>query len=155
MPSPWLSPATLLVGTSPALAIAIVTESRAKGPLATVGTELVVLLELATALLFLVCLEGSRVVFGLSTAAALAIGAVWWLLSGRTAFGAVLGGLFALYLRYVGREVTVMLLGLCAALSGFAEPLGFEPFLAGLAAGVSSSRKRDGASRRCVCARRD
>ena len=129
--------ATLLVGSSPAVAIAIITESRAKGPLATVGTELVVLLELATALVFMVCLEGSRVAFGLSDLprGSLAIGAVWSLL-GSAAFGAVLGGLFALYLRYVGREVTVMLLALCAALSGFAEPLGFEPFLAGLAAGV-------------------
>ena len=33
---------------------------------------------------------------------------------GSVAFGAILGALFALYVRYVGREVTVVLLALCA-----------------------------------------
>ncbi len=44
--------------------------------------------------------------------------------------------MFTLYLQVVGREITVVLLVLCGVVTGFAAPLGFEPFLAGLAAGL-------------------
>ena len=33
------------------------------------------------------------------------------------AFGVLVGALFALYMRYVAREVTLVLLGVCAVLS--------------------------------------
>ena len=40
-----------------------------------------------------------------------------WEIGGAVAFGVLVGALFALYLRYVGREVTLVLLGVCALLS--------------------------------------
>jgi trehalose 6-phosphate synthase len=129
--------ATLLLGTSPAVTIAVITEGRSRGVVSDLATELVVLLELTTVVLLVVCLELARVAFGVPerSAVTLLVGSAWSLL-GSAAFGAMMGAAFALYLRYVGREVTVVLLALCVVLSGFAELSGFEPFLAGLAAGV-------------------
>ena len=64
------------------------------------------------------------------------IGITLWALAGSIAFGAACGAVFTLYLQVIGREITVVLLVLCGVLTGFAAPLGFEPFLAGLAAGL-------------------
>ena len=47
-----------------------------------------------------------------------------------------LGALFALYLRYVGREVTVVLIALCALITGLARAFDLRAALAGLAAGL-------------------
>ncbi len=129
--------ATLLLGTSPAITIAVITEGRARGPLSDLSTEVVVMLEVVTVVLLVTCLEGARAVFGVPDRSAwLLFGGAIWTLAGSVAFGTLMGAAFTLYLRYVGREVTVVLLALCAALSGFADLFGFEPFLTGLAAGL-------------------
>ncbi len=128
--------ATLFVGTSPAVTIAVITEERARGPLADLAMDVVVLMELATLGLFLIGLQGARVAFGVASPDGSMLVDAAWSLVGSTAFGAAMGGLFALYLKYVGRELTVVLLALCAGLSGFAPVFGLEPFLAGLAAGI-------------------
>jgi trehalose 6-phosphate synthase len=57
-------------------------------------------------------------------------------LLGSMAFGALVGGLFALYLRYVGREVTIVLLAVCLVLGRLADSFGFESCVAGLTAGI-------------------
>jgi Kef-type K+ transport system membrane component KefB len=59
-----------------------------------------------------------------------------WEMVGSVAFGAVVGALFAFYLRFVRREVTLALLGLCALLAFAAPRLDFELILAALAAGL-------------------
>ena len=64
------------------------------------------------------------------------VATVTWSLAGSAAFGACCGALFTFYLRYIGREITIALLTLCAGLAGFAAPLGFDPFMSGLAAGL-------------------
>jgi trehalose-6-phosphate synthase len=52
------------------------------------------------------------------------------------AFGCLVGALFALYLRYVAREVTLVLLGVCALLSQVGAAQRFEPLVAAVAAGL-------------------
>jgi Kef-type K+ transport system membrane component KefB len=59
-----------------------------------------------------------------------------WEIPGSFAFGAMVGAGFAIYLRFVGRELTVMLLGLCVLLSVIGGRLHFETLLAALAAGM-------------------
>jgi trehalose 6-phosphate synthase len=129
--------ATLLVSVSPAVAVAVVTESRARGPFADLSVRVVVLMELAIVVLFMGLLGWARVVFGVDSPnpGGLLAGAIWSLL-GSIAFGALVGGLFTLYLQVVGREVTVVLMAVCLVLSSTAQPFGFEPFLAGLTAGI-------------------
>jgi Kef-type K+ transport system membrane component KefB len=59
-----------------------------------------------------------------------------WEIIGSLAFGAIIGALFSMYLRAIGREVTLMLVGICVLLSVAARALHFEPVLAALAAGL-------------------
>jgi Kef-type K+ transport system membrane component KefB len=59
-----------------------------------------------------------------------------WEIFGSLAFGAILGAGFAIYLRTIGRELTIALLGLCIVLSELGPLLHFEPLLAALAAGL-------------------
>jgi len=96
----------------------------------------VVLVELVVIVLFAVGLEGARVAFGAPARDAMTlVASTAWSLLGSMAFGAALGALFALYLKYVGREVTVVVLALCALIAGGAV-FHFDLLLAGLAAGV-------------------
>ncbi len=48
----------------------------------------------------------------------------------------LVGALFALYMRYIGREVTLVLLGICTVLSQVGSTQQFEPLLAAVAAGL-------------------
>jgi Kef-type K+ transport system membrane component KefB len=59
-----------------------------------------------------------------------------WEIFGSFAFGAAVGAIFALYMRHVGRELTIVLLAVCALLSTVGPLLHFEPLLAALAAGL-------------------
>jgi Kef-type K+ transport system membrane component KefB len=59
-----------------------------------------------------------------------------WEILGSVAFGAIAGALFAIYLRMVGRELTLALLALCVALATATPALQFELILAALAAGL-------------------
>ena len=129
--------ATVLMGVSPTVTVAVIAESRARGPLSTMAATIVVLIELLVILVFALSLDGARRVFnpvlvdGWTLAAATA-----WTLLGSLSFGAILGSLFALYVRYIGREITVVLLALCAIVAGLGARFHFEPLLAGVAAGL-------------------
>jgi trehalose 6-phosphate synthase len=59
-----------------------------------------------------------------------------WEIGGAVAFGSLVGALFALYLRYVGREVTLALIAVCVVLSQVGTTQRLEPLLAALAAGL-------------------
>jgi NhaP-type Na+/H+ or K+/H+ antiporter len=64
------------------------------------------------------------------------VAAALWTIVGSIAFGSIIGALFGLYFRYVGRELTVVLLALAAVAAGVGGGLQFEPLLSGLAAGL-------------------
>ncbi len=135
--------ATLVVAVSPIVTMAVVTESRARGRLADFSTDVAVLIEIGVFVLFAVCLAAARVAFGTADPFPANL-LVWvsWSVVGSAAFGLLLGALFTLYLKFVGREVTVMLLALCAILSVFSARLELQPLLAGLAAGLVVQRAR-------------
>ena len=59
-----------------------------------------------------------------------------WEIGGAVAFGSLVGALFALYLRYVGREITSSSsrCARCSARSGATQ--GLEPLIAAMAAGL-------------------
>ena len=59
-----------------------------------------------------------------------------WEIGGAVAFGVLVGALFALYLRYVGREVALVVIAVCALLSQVGSTQQFEPLLAAVAAGL-------------------
>ena len=128
---------TVVVSFSPTVTIAVIADTRARGPLAEMVLALVVLADLALIVLFTISMQLVRWTGGAALPGDVSLLArLSWEIFGSMAFGAVFGALFAFYLRTIGRELTIALLALCAALSGIGPLFHFEPLLASLAAGL-------------------
>jgi Kef-type K+ transport system membrane component KefB len=129
---------TLVVSFSPTVTIAVVAESRARGPLSELVLAVVILADLVLILFFTLALQLARTTStaaGAATDIGLFVTLLWEIL-GSLSYGALLGAVFALYLRFVGRELPVVLLGLCLLIVGTAALLHFEALLVALAAGL-------------------
>ena len=128
---------TLVASFSPTVTIAVIAESRSRGPLSELVLAIVVLADLALIFFFTVAMQFAR-----SASAGAAgddislLARLLWEIAGSLCYGAVLGSLFAFYLKLVGREITIVLLGLCALITGSAAALHFEALLVALAAGM-------------------
>jgi Kef-type K+ transport system membrane component KefB len=129
--------AAVLSCSSPSVAMAVIAESRASGQLTELVMAVVVLADIALLVVFTLVMQVVRAVFGadLNQEVALLTRLAWSLL-GSMAFGFAMGGLLALYLRFVGRERAIVLLGLFAVMTVAGEYLHFEPILSGLGAGL-------------------
>jgi trehalose-6-phosphate synthase/Kef-type K+ transport system membrane component KefB len=127
----------MVISFSPTMTAAVVTDSGARGRLSDTVLAMVVLADLVVLVLFAVSMQLARLVFetgegqGVEVLARLA-----WEIGGAVAFGVLIGVLFALYLRYIGREITLALLAVCAVLSQVGTTQQLQPLLAALAAGV-------------------
>lgn len=129
--------ALLVVSFSPTVAIAVIAESRARGPLTSLVVALVVFADLALIIVFSVLLQLVRLLAGGDHPSDVGVLALLsWEIIGALAFGAALGAVFAMYLRIVGREITLALLGLCVLLAIVGRAFNFEVVLASLAAGL-------------------
>lgn len=128
--------ATVVTSFSPTVSLAVMTESRARGPLCELVLAVVVLADLVLILLFTLSMESVRATMGSTVADHGVLSGLAWEVFGSFAFGSIVGALFSLYLRYVGREVTLVLLAVSAVLSQVAAAWHFEPLLAALAAGL-------------------
>lgn len=127
----------VIVSFSPTVTIAVITEARARGPLSELVLAMVVIADLVLILMFTLSAEFARFALATGPASNVALTArLAWEIFGSFAFGGLVGALFGLYLRAVGRELTVVLIGMCAILSGVGAQLHFEPLLAALAAGL-------------------
>jgi Kef-type K+ transport system membrane component KefB len=128
---------TVLVSFSPTVTIAVIAESRARGPLSELVLAIVVLADLALILGFTLVMEFMRSIAGVASGAPVGlVPYVAWDIVGSLAFGSIVGALFAFYLKVVGRELTVILLVLCVIISAAGAALHFESLLAALAAGL-------------------
>ena len=121
---------------SPTVIIAVVAESRARGPLSELVIATAVLADLALILIFTLIMQLARTLAGGAAEGGSLLVHLSWEIFGSLAFGGLVGGLFALYLRWVGRELTLVLLALCVVLSQVARLWHLEPLLASLAAGL-------------------
>jgi len=132
-----LMTAALVTSFSPTVTIAVITESRSRGPLTELVMAIVIVADLLLILLFAVALQLVRWTTAGSAAAGVGMGVqISWEIIGSLAFGAIVGAAFATYLRIVRRDVTLVLLGVCAILAIIAPLLRFELILASLAAGL-------------------
>lgn len=128
---------TVVVSFSPTVTIAVIADTRARGPLSEMALAVVVLTDLALIVLFSFAMQMVRWSLGGGEAGGGDLFArLTWEIFGSFAFGAALGAVFALYLRYVGSETVVALLALCVLLAALGPYLHFEPLLAALAAGL-------------------
>jgi Kef-type K+ transport system membrane component KefB len=128
----------MVVSFSPTVTIAVIAESRARGSLSETVMALVVIADLVLILLFTLGMQFVRWALsdGLGPGDVGLFVRLSWEIFGSFAFGAILGATFAFYLRFVGRELTLVLLALCVLLSEVGSHLHFEPLLAALAAGL-------------------
>jgi Kef-type K+ transport system membrane component KefB len=128
---------TVIVSFSPTVTIAVIADTRARGPLSEMVLAVVVITDLALIVFFSLAMQFVR--WGTGAAAASDVSLLvrlLWEIVGSLAFGALVGAIFALYLRYIGRELTIVLLGVCVLLATVGPLLHFEPLLAALAAGL-------------------
>lgn len=128
--------ATLVTSFSPTVTMAVVAESRASGPFTEFLVALVILADLALIVAFTLVLQLVRAVFGAAGAGAGLAAVLAWEMVGSLAAGALAGAVFAFYLRHVGREVTLVLLALCAIVAALGRIFHYEAVLAALAAGL-------------------
>jgi trehalose-6-phosphate synthase/Kef-type K+ transport system membrane component KefB len=126
----------MTVSFSPTMTAAVVADSGARGRLSDTVLAVVVLADLALLVLFSVSMLMARVVFGTGDEGTEILARLAWEIGGAVAFGVLIGVLFALYLRYIGREITLVLLAVCAVLSQVGTTQQLQPLLAALAAGV-------------------
>jgi Kef-type K+ transport system membrane component KefB len=126
---------TVVASFSPTVTIALIAESRAKGPVSELTLAVVILADLLLILFFTLVMQFVRTVFGgFQEIGLLAI--LSWEIFGSFAFGASIGAAFAFYLRHIGREVPVVLLGVCTLIAGAGAEMHLEPLLVALAAGL-------------------
>ena len=128
---------TIVVSFSPTVTIAVIADTRSRGPITEMVLALVVLADLFLIVLFTLSMQLVRWTSGTDLPGDVSLLArISWEIFGSLAFGAAFGAIFAFYLRKVGRELTIALLALCVALSELGPLFHFEPLLASLAAGL-------------------
>lgn len=121
---------------SPAVTMALLTETRARGPVARTTLGIVLISDIVVVLVFSAALSVARALIPpIATTSALSLAGVIWEIGGGLVIGAVLGGATALYLRFVHREL--LLFAIVIAFFGieFARLLHVEMMLTLLTAG--------------------
>ena len=93
---------TIVVSFSPTMTAAVTAETGARGKLSELVLTMVLVADLVLLVLFSVAMQLARVVFGTEGAEVNAAARFAWEIGGAIAFGALVGALFALYVRYVG-----------------------------------------------------
>ena len=127
----------MVVSFSPTMTAAVVADTGARGRLSDAVLAIVVLADLVMLVLFSVSMQVARFVFDTGEGqSGEVLARLAWEIGGAVAFGVLIGVLFALYLRYVGREITLVLLAVCVVLSQVGTTQQLQPLLAALAAGV-------------------
>jgi trehalose 6-phosphate synthase len=128
---------TIAVSFSPTMTAAVISETGARGRVAETVLATVVVADLVALVLFSLLMQVARVALAERTADDVAVLVrLAWEIGGAVAFGALVGALFALYLRYVSREVTFVLLGVCVVLGQVGAAQQLAPLLAAMSAGL-------------------
>jgi trehalose-6-phosphate synthase/Kef-type K+ transport system membrane component KefB len=127
----------VVVSFSPTMTAAVISETSSRGRLSDLVLALVVLADLIVLVLFSFLMQLARVELGdVAFEEASVLVRLAWEIGGAAAFGSLVGALFGLYVRYIGREVTLVLLVVALLLSQVGEAQRFEPLIAAMAAGI-------------------
>lgn len=128
--------AVTLTVNSPMVTLALLTETRARGPLAKTTLGVVLVADVLVVLLFTVAFSLARASLGGETEGALAIlSQLLREVLGSFLAGALIGAIVSLYLRFVKRELALFAVVAVFATAAAAQPLGFDLLLSLLVAG--------------------
>ncbi len=129
--------ASIAIVHSPAVAMALLTETRARGPVARTSLGLVLLSDVVIVLLLIGTLTVAQLLVPPhgATAGALTLGAIAWEIGGAAIVGAALGGLVTLYLRVVRRELFLFAIVIAFFGSELARLTHVEPLITLIVAG--------------------
>jgi len=139
--------ASIAVVHSPAVTMALLTETGARGPVARTTLGVVLVSDVVVIVLFsgVLALVRALVPPGAGDVAAVSLGSVVWELGGAVAVGAVLGAAVAVYLRFVKRELMLFAVLVTFFGSEIAHLAHVETLLTLLTAGfVMENISRDG-----------
>jgi trehalose-6-phosphate synthase/Kef-type K+ transport system membrane component KefB len=126
-----------VISFSPTMTAAVTTDTGTRGSFSELVLAVVVLADIVALIAFSVVMPFARSALGVSPSGDVAVLArLAWELGGAIAFGVLIGALVALYLRYVGREMVLVILAACALLGQVGTTQQFEPLLAALTAGL-------------------
>ncbi len=131
--------AAIAIATSPAATIAVINSSGADGPMTRTVLSAVVLKDVVVVVLFSLASVMATAMLGIASSGQ-DLGSFFLLhIGGSLAVGTGLGFLLALYLRYVGREVLLVIVGVVYAATLLAKSLHLDPVLLFIAAGFTAS----------------
>lgn len=126
--------ATLTVN-SPMVTLALLTETRAEGPLAKTTLGVVLVADVVVILLFTAAFSLAQSSLGSGAGAPEVLSYLLREMLGSILAGVLVGGILSLYLRFVKRELVVFAVIVVFATAGAAQALGFELLLSLLVAG--------------------
>ncbi len=137
--------ASVAVVHSPAVTMALLTETRARGPVARSTLGVVLVSDVAVILLFSGTLAIARAVAPASgSAQAMSVGLLVWEIAGALVVGAALGGVVAVYLRWVRRELFLFAVLVAFFGAELAKLVHVEALLMLLTAGFVSENLSEG-----------
>ncbi len=128
---------SVIVSFSPTVTIAIVQETRAKGPFTEFLMAFVIIGDLIVLLLFAIAVGAAKASFGAGFDPAELLGGVGWELFGSILVGGVLGVAMLVYLRKVRQELPLFITAVCFVSAEAGLQMHLSPLLLSLAAGAA------------------
>jgi Kef-type K+ transport system membrane component KefB len=141
MPASQAAAVSLVLGVvtvaqSPAVVVALRSETRAEGPVMRTVLAVVVLADLLVIVLFAVTSALAKAAFGTEGALGVALATIAWKVLGSAAGGGVMGALIATYLAKVRSSAALFVLTTCVVMAEVGGRLDLDPLLAALVAGM-------------------
>jgi Kef-type K+ transport system membrane component KefB len=125
-----------LAALSPAVVMALLSESEAEGVLSRTMLGVVVAADLVVIVLFALVASGAQAVLGAGASVKEVALHVSWELFGSALVGVGVGGVIALYLRKVKGSRSLFVLLVCVVMSEVGSRLALDPLIIGLSAGL-------------------
>lgn len=128
--------AATLATFSPTVVMAVLAETRARGPLSDRVLQIVVLGDLAIVLIFTLTTTAARMLTGSGISVGAVVAHVVWEVVGSLLIGAAVGAGIYLYRRFVDRRSGLVVAAACLLLAEVGTRVGLSPLLLCLTAGV-------------------
>jgi Kef-type K+ transport system membrane component KefB len=142
--------ASIAIVHSPAVTMALLTETGARGPVARTTLSVVLLADVVVVVVFSAALAAARALVPSGTAGVGSFGATAWEIGGSIPVGIVIGGVVAMYLRFVRAELFLFAILVTLFGSEIARLLHVETLLTLLVAGFVAETFAPGSTGRAL-----